>query len=809
MSRHHVCVHGHFYQPPRENPWLETIELQDAARPHHDWNERITFECYAPNAFARILDREDRIEKIVSNYARISFNFGPTLLSWMEPHAPKVYEALLEADRRSLERFGGHGNAIAQAYNHMILPLASARDRVTQVRWGIRDFEHRFRRPPEGMWLPETAVDTASLEVLAAEGIRFTILAPRQARRFRRIGERGWTDVEGGHVPSTVPYRVVLPSGAAIAVFFYDGPVSQAIAFEGLLGSGDRLADRLLGSLATDGEHPQIASVATDGETYGHHQKHGEMALAYALERIDRGSGARLTNYGEYLERHPPDHEVEIVERSSWSCEHGVERWRSDCGCRIGAHPGWDQRWRGPLRQGLDGLRDDLAPRFEEAAGRHLRSPWEARDDYVELLLDRGDAAAEAFWSRHAVAPLDDASRVQVRKLLEMQRNAMLMYTSCGWFFDEISGIETVQILRYAGRSIQLAREALGHDPEPDLLRHLTAAPSNLPEHGDGARIYVEQVRPAMIDLAQVAAHFVVSSLFESYEEETRIYCYDAAIRELRRFQAGRGRLLVGRGRFASRITGEGQELSFGVFHLGDHNVQAGVREFRGEEEYLALIADARRAMDASDFAQIVRLLDRHFEGVTYSLKSLFRDEQRRAINSLLEATLEEAEAGLRQIHDRHAALMRFLAGLGVPLPGVLRAAGEFVLNASLRRELEADRPDPGAIRTALQAASGEHVTLDAGGLGFALQEALERTMESLAAEPGDLEALDRATDLAALAHEVPFDVNRWRAQNLFYELLQTAHPEMRARGASRWLQAFAALGDQLRFRVPGTSSPS
>ncbi|HEY2321618.1 MAG TPA: glycoside hydrolase, partial [Thermoanaerobaculia bacterium] len=321
-----IAVHGHFYQPPRENPWLEAVETQDTAHPYHDWNERITFECYAPNASARILDDSDRILRIVNNYATMSFNFGPTLLSWLEVHAPETYAAIIDADRASRARFSGHGSAIAQAYNHIIMPLANARDRRTQVQWGIRDFEHRFGRKPEGMWLPETAVDTDTLEVLAAAGIRFTILEPGQAR-------------EAGIDP-TMAYRCNLPSGRSIAIFFYDGPISRAVAFENLLARGEFLANRLAGAFDPSRTHDQLVNIATDGETYGHHHRYGDMALAYALHYIEERELATLTNYGEYLEKHPPVHEVEIRENTAWSCAHGVERWRSDCGCSTGGQAG-------------------------------------------------------------------------------------------------------------------------------------------------------------------------------------------------------------------------------------------------------------------------------------------------------------------------------------------------------------------------------------------------------------------------------------------------------------------------------------
>ena len=488
-----VCVHGHFYQPPRENPWLEVVELQDSAHPFHDWNDRITAECYGPNAVARILDGDGRIRRLVNNYASISFNFGPTLLSWLQEQKPDIYRFILDADRESQARFSGHGSAMAQAYNHIIMPLANRADKVTQVRWGARDFEARFGRRPEGMWLAETAVDLETLDVLAEEGIRFTVLAPHQAARVRKIGDEAWTDVSGARIDPKVPYVQRLSSGRSIGLFFYDGPISRAIAFEGLLKRGEGFAQRLATGFAEQ-PGPQLVHVATDGESYGHHFPHGDMALAYALHHLEANNLARLTNYGEYLEKHPPAWEVEIVENTSWSCVHGVERWRSDCGCNSG-RPGWRQQWRGPLRAALDGLRDALAPRYHEAAGALLKDPWAARDGYIDVILDRSPESLNRFFDKHALRQLTEDERITVRKLLEIQRNALLMYTSCAWFFDEISGLESTQVLAYAGRMLHLVEEVFGESFEDGFLKLLETAPSNLPPFRNGREVF-EHARP-------------------------------------------------------------------------------------------------------------------------------------------------------------------------------------------------------------------------------------------------------------------------------------------------------------------------
>ena len=474
MTQNHLCIHGHFYQPPRENPWLNKIEEQSSAAPYHDWNERINAECYRTNAFARILNKGGQILKIVNNYEFISFNFGPTLLSWIEQFDTETYQAIIEADRRSLKRLG-YGNAIAQVYNHLIMPLANQRDKQTQVIWGIRDFENRFGRKPEGMWLAETAVDTATLETLAANGIQYTILAPRQAKAFRKTGDENWTGCANDNINTRQAYLCKLPSGNTISLFFYDGDLSQAVAFEGLLHDGKNFAQRLINSF--ENTKTELIHIATDGESYGHHHRNGEMALADCLEHIQKNDLAKLTNYATYLKENPSEFEIQIHENSSWSCYHGVERWRADCGCKTGGQPDWSQAWRKDLRELLDWLRDELAIIFEKEAGKWVKSPWETRNNANLSIKNNPDT------------PID--------KLLEMQRNALFMFTSCAWFFDEISGIETTQVLQYAKRAMEIAEELTGKDLHPTFLQKLENTLSNVKENG--ATAYKKHVLPAKL----------------------------------------------------------------------------------------------------------------------------------------------------------------------------------------------------------------------------------------------------------------------------------------------------------------------
>jgi alpha-amylase/alpha-mannosidase (GH57 family) len=802
-----VCIHCHFYQPPRENPWLEAVEVQDSAEPYHDWNERVTAECYRPNAHARILDEGGRIRQIVNNYSSISFNFGPTLLSWLEEKAPDTYGAILEADRESRATRSGHGNALAQVYNHIIMPLANPRDRHTSVVWGIRDFQERFGRDPEGMWLSETAADLDTLEALADNGIRFTVLAPHQARGVRKLGHGGkFRNVEGAKIDPTRAYLLKLPSGRTINLFFYDGPVSQAVAFEKLLDNGESFAKRILGGFSDTREWTQLMHIATDGETYGHHHRFGEMALAFALQYIESQGQAKLTNYGEFLEKYPPTHEVEIINNTSWSCAHGVERWRSDCGCNTGGNSDWTQVWRAPLRAALDSLRDELTPMYERAAAQLLRDPWGARAEYIGVILDRSAESVEAFFRNNATRELNHEERVRALQLLEMQRHALLMYTSCGWFFSELSGIETVQVIMYAGRALQLAQELFGDGVEQRFLDRLAVATSNIPEHGNGAQIYEKWVKPARIDLPDVGAHYAISSLFDSREQLKSIFCYDVDVKQERRSVSGSAQLALGQIRVHSRITTEEADLTYGVLRFGDHNVSAGIRRPQGEKEFMETAANALGAFQAADLPGTLRALDRQFEGTSYSLRALFKDEQRKVLGQILRSTMEEVESAYGQVYEHHASLIDFFGEVGAPIPPILRHTSEFVLNARIRHAFAVEDPIPvGELRSVIQTAERERVTLGINGIAFVISRRLKRMSAEL---PDDLDAatLDYLNEVIALVRELPFDVDLTQMQDRVYEYLTMKYPEHAAGDENEWVRQFAELCDRLKLRLPGVS---
>lgn len=818
MQPRYICIHGHFYQPPRENAWLESIDIQDSAYPFHDWNERILDECYRPNAAARILDRHDRISRIINNYSRISFNFGPTLLSWMELHAPETYGAILEADRISRSRFDGHGSALAQVYNHPILPLCNQRDRQTQVGWGIADFRARFGRKPDGMWLPETGVDLASLETLAAAGIRYTILAPGQAHRWRPLGSKGkWKTSSDEPLDTRRAYKVSLPSGASIAIFFYDGEISQGIAFGGLLRRGDDLTGKLRSAFspaarragfgrplrtAEVGE-PQLVHVATDGETYGHHHRFGEMALAWTLDRFEKDDEIRLTNYAEFLERHPPRYEAEIHERTAWSCAHGLGRWSEDCGCSTGAGPDWHQRWRAPLRTALDNLRDEVDRRFETQAPEWLTDPWNARDDYIRVILHRDQRTRDAFVESHAKVRGDNEApsaedRLQIWGLMELQRQRMLMYTSCAWFFDEVSGIETVQVLQYAARTLQLAKEHLGYDGEAAFLRDLEKAPSNLPENRTAAEVYRRKIRTGVVDGEKVAVNLAASFLIGDGHPINLAAGYESSTEELHVHDNGRRRLALGPVQLQSRVSRERGLYFCAVLHLGDHNLSGGARRLESAEAAAPGIAALRAAFDEGDIPGLLRLLDREFPVHSLAMGDLFRDQQRRLLDRVLKEILEEADAMHRKIYQPNAALLRHLHRLDAPSPPALQVAAERVLNVDLMQAVVAEPFDPLEVGRLLDEIDACGAQLDKQGLGLAASQRIEREVEHFGAEPNDQARLDRLRSSAESLAKLPVDLRLHGAQESFYRLL-SRYTDKSHRPAA-WREAFLAVAAALKM---------
>lgn len=807
MERY-ICIHAHFYQPPRENPWLEDIEIQDTAYPYHDWNKRLDAECYAPNFASRNLDPEGRIIDIVSNYSRISFNFGPTLLSWMEKYSPVTYEAIIDSDRQSIKWRSGHGNAIAQVYNHIIMPLANTRDKRTQILWGIKDFEYRFKRFPEGMWLAETAVDIETLDILSEMGIKFTILAPSQSSKTRKIGFGKWKDVSGSRIDPTMPYLCRLPSGRTITIFFYDGPISQAVAFERLLKRGEDFANRLLSGFSDTREWPQIVNIATDGETYGHHHRFGDMALAFALNYIESNGMARLTNYGEYLEKHPPTHEVQIFENSSWSCVHGIERWRDNCGCSSGGHPEWNQEWRRPLRDALDWLRDRLAFIYENMASEYLKDPWLARDEYIDIILVRSEENAKRFFDKHMLQDLSREEKINILKLLEIQRHSLLMYTSCGWFFDEISGIETIQIIQYAARAIQLSEELFKDGLEASFKTSLSQAKSNIPEYQNGSTIYDKFVKPAMIDLMKVGAHYAVSSLFEDYIDEITIYSYLVTKEDYKKIEAGTIQLAIGNILVSSTITWESERINFCVLHFGGHAINGGVHTFKGHETYQTMKDEIINTFEKGDFMDIVRLMDNYFGMHNYSLINLFRDQQRKILDLLIYKTMEDFENAYRQIYENNRILMGFLKDTGIPIKRAFFTAAEVTLNSDFVKAFQEDAIDTEKIQNLVQEMNKWNLKLDSVDIEFIAIQKLVDMMETFYSAPSNFTLLKEIQKRIELLRALPINITYWQIQNIYYKMAKTIYSEFFSKAregdeeATKWIDIFRHLGELLFFNI-------
>ncbi len=675
-----LTVHGHFYQPPRENPWLEAIEQQDSALPFHDWNERINNECYNPNSISKIVDSNNQILNVVNNYEYMSYNFGPTLLSWMEEFAPMAYERIIKADIASRKMHSGHGNAIAQVYNHMIMPLANERDKQTQVKWGIKDFEYRFGREPEGIWLAETAVDDDTLRVLVENGIKFTILSPFQAQSIRKEGEENWQDVSWGNIDPARSYRYYIKSapGKYIDLFFYDGAISRAVAFEELLKDGNKFVNRLKDGISAQRNYPQLVHIATDGESYGHHTKFGDMALAYALKLKVKDSGFIITNYAEYLEKYRSDWEVDIKPVSSWSCFHGVGRWSDDCGCSTGGHPGWNQKWRKPLREALDYLRDEMCALYKKNGKKYFLNPEEARNAYINVILDRSDSSVKAYQDEQFVEGLSDEQKVRAMELLEIQRQAMLMYTSCGWFFSEISGIETVQIMKYAARVMQLAKNFIKKDYESRFLELLSEAKSNLPEFGNGKDVYERFVKPSIVTAKQIVSLWAISSLYSEIEDEESVYCYKIKKHSYKRVVKGNSQLVIGHIEVTSKVTLEKSNMVFALLQFSGGDFHCAIKEY--SDNFMETRKELIRTYLVSPLTEIIRTIDNYFGAEYFTLKDIFIEERRKILQTMLKGKLQNFANTYESMYNEGKGSIYQMQTLGLEIPREFKISAQYVL---------------------------------------------------------------------------------------------------------------------------------
>jgi len=793
----YITIHGHFYQPPRENPDLDAIERQPSADPFHNWNERIHHECYRPNAFARILNDRGEVVGIVNNYEYLSFNIGPTLMSWLERYDRSVYQKILEADRNSARRLDGHGNAIAQVYNHIILPLANERDKYTQIRWGIEDFRSRFRRDPEGIWLAETAVDYPTLEALVAEGIRFTILAPSQAQRCRVLPtgdspDPDWNEVGGGQIDPTRPYRCYLKDSDGnrdesrfIDIFFYDGPISRDMGFNEVLNSSGNLAGRL--GLAVHGDHrpSQLISVATDGETFGHHKGGTEKCIAYTFVEECPRRGWTVTNFAHYLSICPPTWEVELKPVTAWSCFHGVDRWQDDCGCGGGGV--WHQKWRRPLRDSLNWLRDQLTDLYEDRGRGFFNDPWAARDGYIQVIRDRSDVSLDAFFATYQSRELTPGDRTDALRLLEMQRHSLLMFTSCGWFFEEISRPEGTQILRYAGRAIELAADVAGVELEAEFLEKLALAPSNVECFGTGDQVYRQLVISDRISPEQVAAHYAISSLFTTHEREQQLYSYTTRQFDYQIQRLGSLTLAVGQVLLVSDITRAEHHYTFAVLHLGGWDFHCCIQPFTGRRSYVDLKQHLFDALRDASAASVILAMVAEFGNQSFSLENLFAEDRQRIMALLCQETLTRLDQLYTQVYRDNYGVMTAFHRDELPVPQELRVAAEIALGNRCLRALQALEAEGGDghlnenYLTELEAIAAEvrqqRVAIANPDIRTILERSVVRSLDSILqhSDPATVEThIGHLERLIRIGSQLDVSPNLQKAQELYFQYLET-----------------------------------
>lgn len=794
----YVCIHGHFYQPPRENPWLEVLEREDSAWPYHDWNERIHSECYRANAAARQVDEHNHILTLHNNYEFLSFNFGPTLFRWMERHDAWTCRAIVEADRMSCSRLDGHGNAMAQVYNHLIMPLANRRDKVTQVLWGIRDFEKRFGRFPEGMWLAETAVDGETLDVLADAGIKFTVLSPFQAERWRFLDKASpWQDAKDAQIPTGRPYLYRCKNGKSMNLFFYNASLARGIAFEQLLEHSSRLLNGIDGAHehrpSRDAE-PWLVNTATDGESYGHHFKFGDMGLAACFHALEKDPETRIVNYGFFLASFPVKAQVEIVENTAWSCAHGLGRWQDDCGCHIGGELGWNQKWRAPLREAMNHLRDGLAKHYEREMGRLVRDPWQVRNEYIDVLLDREHRAAD-FVGRHLRPGSSSSAKPRFLQLLEMQRCAMLMFTSCGWFFDEISSLEAVLIMKYAARAIQLAQQTDAPSLEPSFLKILEKAPSNTPHYENGADVYLKKVKPQVVDTERVAANFAIQALARSAHPSYRIYCYEVTPDEEDNLGSNPVPCRYGRLSILDERTRDEKSFLYAVLHFAGLDFRCSVKPYTKDEEYRTVLKDLQKSVEQQNTMAMVRVLDRVFGTDYFSLHETFKDLRSDIATEISRQKLELYSEFQRHLYQVYRPIMQSLKQWGVTIPGDLREAVKRVLSDELGQLVgsilkhETERTSDGRpwretdffhrahvarLRTLLEDARSGGVELQVPEISTRMGDVLTETITLLAQTftPQDAGKLFRFVELC---RDLKIKPVFWRLQTLYFELVTSA----------------------------------
>jgi hypothetical protein len=682
----------------------------------------------------------------------------------------------------------------------MIMPLANRRDKETQVIWGIRDFEKRFSRKPEGMWLAETAVDTQSLEILAEQGISFTVLAPRQAKSIRKIGDMDWTAVTDQTINTRKAYRCTLPSGKSIILFFYDGNISQSVAFNGLLNDGRAFAERLINALDQNDQSHQLVHIATDGETYGHHHKHGEMALAFALDFIEKHNDVSLINYASYAGQFEPELEAQIIEDSSWSCVHGVERWRENCGCNSGK-PGYTQTWRKPLRDALDWLRDTLSVIFESEASNFFKDPWEARNEYIKVVLKRTDENVNRFIRLHGLNEQIDVNKAL--RLMELQRHAMLMYTSCGWFFDEISGIETVQVIQYACRAIQLSKQLTEKDLEAEFLTRLELAPSNVATYENGGNVFRKLVLPSKTNLTRVGMHYAVSSIFEDDPENLPLFNYKATNEFFVKKEAGEQKLVTGITKVQSLVTRSEKKFAFAVIYLGKHDLIGNLSLDIELDNFFGMQFRMVNAFEEGRLADVISIMQTYFGSEKYSIWSLFKEEKRKILDAISHQGMEDLESSLRRTYNRDYPLVNALSNNDIPIPKAYRTTFEYILNADLLRCFQPDKINVKSVERIVTELDHWNLKIeDTDKVERLAGDSIFKEIKRVRAERHNVKRIERLNRLFPVMRKFKLDPNLHQSQNLYFEMSVENKGSKMQDLPEEWISQFNLLGENLGVKV-------
>jgi alpha-amylase/alpha-mannosidase (GH57 family) len=803
MNVPNICIHGHFYQPPRENPWLETIELQESAHPYHNWNEKISAECYSQNSFSRILNPDKKIRKVMNNYSYISFNIGPTLIGWLKKFDPETYLAILEADKISQKRFSGHGSAIAQIYNHIIMPLASRRDKITQVKWGISDFILHFGRFPEGMWLSETAVDIETLEILAENNIKFVILAEHQAKAVKPLESETWYTLKPHEVDTTRPYLCKLPSGNQINVFLYNGSIAHAVGFGTLLNDGKAFAERLV-QAGKDGKAERLVNIATDGETFGHHHKFGDMALAFALDYLETTKIGKITIYGEFLEKNPPQNEIQIHERSSWSCPHGVKRWYQNCGCNSGKQPGWNQKWREPLRLGLDWLRDEINTNLEKYVVPDFKDFWRARDEYIQVISTRNLIYIDSFMSSHLHDSSDKSKYSFYIQIMEIQRLLLLMYTSCGWFFDDIGSIETIQILRYSIRAIELYEKFYPEKLHNRFNELIGLGISNVPDKKDGMHLIKTDILPGKADSLRAGVHFVISLFYFGSLEKIEKYQYEIKSEFSEKLMLPGITLLFGKFYIKNTITEETDFLKYICYEKSKFDLKVFASLSMNNDEFDIFISDLKNIIFDRKLKKIPDLIESQFKE-SYSLRHVFKDTMVNLSNLILKSAMRELDYTRTSIFYHNLRTITYMSRNNINLPRNITGLMSSVFTNRILGILKQDSINIAQLNKYLKRAQKLNVQLYIDEIEYEASNKIYSLMQEVLYENETLGRLKKIEKLLDVLDKSFLELDIWKAQNLYFQItdLKLSGVEaMMASGdktASEWIASFKRIGAILK----------